>query len=430
MKRRSGLLVHSAAELVTLAGPHRARRRAEMEELGIIRDGAVACVGVEIVAVGETRDLRQRIATDPALAGVEWNELDASGRCVTPGLIDPHTHLPFAGSREGELGLRQGGAGYLEILASGGGILSTVAATRRASEEELVGAAAPWLDAMVRQGVTTIEAKSGYGLDRESELRQLRAIHRLDAEGPIEIVPTVLAAHAVPAEYAGRADAYLDEVAAPLAAEAAAEGLARFVDVFCERGVFDAQQSERVLTAGIAAGLRTRLHADELHASGGAQLAARIGAGSADHLAAVDEDGIRALAATDGATVATLLPITTLYLSHTDAPARALIEAGVPVAIGTDFNPGTSPSASLQLALCLARIRLRMTAAEAITAATINAAAALDESARLGSVEAGKQADLVVWDVPSDSLLTYWLGVPLARDVVKRGRVAWSARRS
>ena len=401
-----------------------------MEELSIIRDGAVACLGAEIVAVGETRDLRQRIAADPALAQVDWNELDASDRCVTPGLIDPHTHLPFAGSREGELTLRQRGAGYLEILAAGGGILSTVAATRRANEDELVLAARPWLDGMLRHGVTTIEAKSGYGLDRETELRQLRAIRRLDADGPIEIVPTLLAAHAVPPEYTGGADAYLDEIAAPLAADAAADGLARFVDVFCERGVFDAQQSQRVLAAGIDAGLRARLHADELHASGGAQLAARIGAASADHLSAVDEDGIRALAATDGATVAMLLPITTLYLSRPDGPARALIEAGVPIAIGTDFNPGTSPSPSLQLALCLARIRLRMTAAEALTAATINAAAALDEAARLGSVEAGKQADLVVWDVPSHSLLTYWMGVPLARDVVKRGHLAWSAHLS
>ena len=429
MRRRPGLLIHSAAELVTLAGPARARRGAEMEELGIIRDGAVACVGAEIVAVGETRDLRRRVAADPALADVEWSELDASGRCVTPGLIDPHTHLPFAGSREGELALRQRGADYLEILAGGGGILSTVAATRRAGEDELVAAARPWLDAMLRQGVTTIEAKSGYGLDRETELRQLRAIRRLDAEGPIEIVPTLLAAHAVPAEYRGRGDAYLDEVAAPLAAEAATAGLARFVDVFCERGVFDAQQSERVLRVGMAAGLRARLHADELHASGGAQLAARTGAASADHLGAVDEDGIRALAATDAAPVATLLPITTLYLSRPDAPARALIEAGVPVAIGTDFNPGTSPSPSLQLALCLARIRLQMTPAEALTAATINAAAALDEASRLGSLDDGKQADLVIWDVPSHALLTYWIGVLLARDVVKRGRVAWSARR-
>ena len=417
----AGLLLHSASELVTLKGPQRARRGDEMGQLAIVTDGAVACRDGELVAVGRTDDVRARLAAEPELAETTWDELDCTGRCVTPGLIDPHTHLPFAGSREGELTLRHRGASYLEILASGGGILSTVAATRAASEDELLEAARPWLTVMLASGVTTIEAKSGYGLEHDTELRQLRALRRLTEEGPMEIVPTLLAAHAVPGDFAGRADAFIDEVAVPLAAEAARDGLARFVDAFCEGGVFTPDQCRRALAAGVGAGLLPRLHADELAPSGGARLAADVGALSADHLGAIDEDGIAALAATDGTTVATLLPATSLYLSCPEAPARTLIEAGIPVAIGTDFNPGTSPSPSLPLALSLARIRLKMTAAEVLTAATINAAASLGVVDRVGSIEVGKQADLVVWDVPRFEQIPYWIGAPRVEHVVRRG---------
>ena len=394
-----------------------------------VTDGAVACLQGRIVAVGRTSDVRRQLREDPALRHATWSETDATGACVTPGLIDPHTHLPFAGSRENELSLRQRGAGYLEILAAGGGILSTVSATRAASEDDLAAAAGPWLAAMLAAGVTTIEAKSGYGLEPETELRQLRVIRRLSDDGPIELIPTLLAAHAVPPEFADRsrpAEAYIDEVAVPLAAAAAREQLARHVDAFCERGVFDPDQSRRALAAGVAAGLRPRLHADELAPSGGAVLAVEMGAASADHLGAVDDAGIAALASANGGTVATVLPITSLYLSCPEAPARRLIDAGVPVAIGTDFNPGTSPSPSLPLALSLARIRLRMTAAEVLTAATTNAAAALGEADRLDTLEIGKQADLVVWDVPRYEQIPYWIGAPLVRHVVKRGRVVFT----
>ena len=420
-----GLLVHSAAQLATLVGPPGARRGPEASDLAIVRSGAVASVDGRIVAVGSTNDVREQLRDDPALREVKWQELDASGRCVTPGLIDPHTHLVFAGSREGELTMRQRGASYLEILAGGGGILSTVAATRAASEDELTANARGWLAAMLANGVTTIEAKSGYGLDPETELRQLRVLKRLADERPMEVVPTLLAAHAVPPQFAHRPDDYIDGVAAPLAAEAARRGLARFVDAFCERGVFTVEQSRRALAAGIAAGLSPRLHADELAPSGGALLAAELGTLSADHLGAIDEEGIDALAATNGATVATLLPVTSFYLSCPEAPARRLVDAGVPVAIGTDFNPGTSPSPSLLLAVALARIRLRLTPAEALTAVTMNAAAAIGEQHRLGSLEAGKQADLVVWDVPRHDQIAYWIGAPLAQKVVKRGRIAY-----
>ncbi|MFN2484471.1 MAG: imidazolonepropionase [Candidatus Limnocylindria bacterium] len=423
---RRGLLIHSSSELVTVAESRRPRGGGEAADLRVIQDGAVACMDGAITAVGATRDVRSRLATDRALADVAWDEVDCTRRCVTPGLVDAHTHLPFAGSRETELTLRQRGATYLDILAGGGGILSTVAATRAASEAELGEAARAWLDMMLADGVTTIEAKSGYGLEADSELRQLRVLRHLSDEGPIEIVPTLLAAHATPAEYDGRPDAYVDELAVPLAGEAARAGLARFVDAFCEEGVFTAEQSRRAVAAGVAAGLVPRLHADELRPSGGAQLAAEIGAASADHLGAVDEAGIRALAAADGATVATLLPVTSLYLGLEDAPARTLIEAGVPVAIGTDFNPGTSPSPSLALAMSLARIRLRMTAEEVLMATTINAAAALRMADRIGSLEAGKQADLVVWRVPRAEQIPYWIGAPLVDRVVKRGKVVFA----
>ena len=400
-----------------------------MESLAILPDGAVACLDGKIVAAGPTGDVRARLRDDPALGGAEWQEIDCSGRSVTPGLVDPHTHLPFAGSREGELSLRQRGASYLETLAAGGGILSTVAATRAASEADLVATARPWLTAMLAGGVTTIEAKSGYGLERDTELRQLRALRTLADQGPIEIVPTLLAAHAVPGEYAGRVDAYVDEVCVPLAAEAARAGLARFVDAFCEAGVFTVEQSRRALRAGAESGLVPRLHADELAPSGGAKLAAELRAASADHLGAVDDDGIGALANADGATAATLLPTTSLYLGLPEAPARRLIEAGVPVAIGSDFNPGTAPSPSLLLAMSLARVRLGLTAAEALTAVTINAAAALRLADRLGSLEVGKQADLVVWSVPRVEQIPYWIGAPLVERVVKRGVTVHEAGR-
>ena len=290
------------------------------------------------------------------------------GGSVTPGLVDPHTHLLFGGSREGELVLRQQGAAYLDILAAGGGILSTVAATRAATAEELLAHGRRWLDEMLAHGVTTIEAKSGYGLDLETEIRLLDTAFRLGAEGPIDIVPTFLGAHAVAPEYRARPDgteAYVRSVIEEQLPGIAAHGRARFCDVFCEDGVFSADQSRRILTAAAGYGMGVRLHADELAPSGGAELAVELGAASADHLATPSDAGIDALAAaaeTDAPVVATLLPVTTWFLMKDHhAPARTFIERGVPVAIGTDFNPGTSPTASLPLAMTAACVGLRMT---------------------------------------------------------------------
>ncbi len=358
--------------------------------------------------------------------------IDAAGGTVTPGLIDAHTHLAFAGTREGELRLRQEGAGYLGILAAGGGILSTVERTREATSGALLDQGRRWSGEMLRHGVTTAEVKSGYGLDLETELRLLDVYRQLDAEGPLELVPTFLGAHAVPREFTGRVDGYVEDLVARQLPAVAEQGIARFCDVFCERGVFDVERSRRVLRAGQAHGLAARLHADELHDSGGAGLAAEIGAVSADHLAAISEEGIDALgrAAEEGhAVVATLLPATTFYLmAQRHAPARALVDRGVPVALGTDFNPGTSPGPNLQVAMSMATILLRLSATEALVAATINAAHAVGLGGTHGALEEGRAGDLVVWDVPRHELITYWLGAELVRDVVKSGRHVHQAR--
>lgn len=428
---RPGLLVTGAAELVTLAGG--LRRGPTQDDVAALAGGAVACWEGRILDAGPEDQVRAAIDA-AGLSPDDFEPLEAAGATVTPGLVDPHTHLLFAGTREAELRLRQRGAGYLEILAAGGGILSTVARTRAASEGELLVHGRRWLGTMLRHGTTTVEAKSGYGLDTATELRLLAVADQLGREGPVEVLPTFLGAHAVPPEYRDRPDATEAYVAAVLGEQlpaVAAQGVARFVDVFCERGVFSAEQSQRILEAGRAAGLAPRLHADELAPSGGAELAAEMGALSADHLAAPSEAGVDALAEAAEAgrpVVAVLLPATTLFLMKDhDAPARRFVERGVPVALGSDFNPGTSPTSDLRLVLSLACLRLRLSPSEALAATTVNAAYALGLGETHGSLEAGRQADLVVWDVPSQELLGYWLGADLVRAVVKRGQVVHRA---
>ncbi|HEU4920396.1 MAG TPA: imidazolonepropionase [Candidatus Limnocylindrales bacterium] len=426
-----GLLVVGAAEVVTMAGGlHRGSSQADVGRLAGPDGGPVVAVwDGRILAVGARADVERQVEGE----GFPLNRfarLDARGGTVTPGLVDPHTHLLFAGSREGELELRQRGAGYMEILAAGGGILSTVAATRAASEDELAAHGRRWLDVMLANGTTTVEAKSGYGLDLATELRLLQVAYDLGREGPIDVLPTFLGAHAVPPEFRDRPDgteAYVTHVVEEQLPGVAAQGRARFCDVFCEEGAFSAAQSRRILEAARAFGMAPRLHADELVPSGGAELAAEIGAVSADHLAAPSPTGIAALAAAasaDRPVVATLLPATTWFLMKpTHAPARTFIEHGIPVAIGTDFNPGTSPTPSLPLAMTLACLELGMTPDEALVAATVNSAHALGLGSQVGSLERDRVADLVVWAVPSSRQIPYWPAGDLVRTVVKRGRI-------
>lgn len=433
-----GLLVVGASEVATLVGGVRAGadqgdvgRLTAAEAGGVDAPGApvVACWEGRIFAVGARSMVEAALEAEGYPLG-RFARLDARGGAVTPGLVDPHTHLLFAGSREGELELRQRGASYLEILASGGGILSTVAATREASAEDLHAHGRRWLDEMLGHGVTTVEAKSGYGLDLETEIRLLDVAYRLGREGPVDVVPTFLGAHAVPLEFRARpagVEAYVRSVIEDQLPGVAAHGRARFCDVFCEEGVFTADQSRRVLTAASGYGMMPRLHADELAPSGGAELAAELGVASADHLATPSEAGIDAMAtaaAGGNPVVATLLPHTTWFLMKDHhAPARTFIERGVPVAIGTDFNPGTSPTASLPLAMTAACINLRMSPDEVLSAVTINAARALLLDEEIGSLESGKVADLVIWRVPTTLQIPYWPAADLVRTVVKRGRV-------
>lgn len=413
----SELLIDNIGEVATPLGSESRSGAAQ----GTIRRSTGAVVLVRdgrIAWVGDRDGLARELGELPGC-----RRLDACGGTVIPGLVDPHTHLPWAGSREEEFAQRLAGRTYQEIAALGGGILSTVRATREASEDELAAAVSVRLDQMLRWGTTTAEAKSGYGLNLEDELKQLRAIDRATREHAVDLVPTLLAAHEVPPEHRQSREAYLDLICSEIIPETAAAGLARFCDVFCEQGVFSAEESRRVLTCGREHGLLPRLHADEFVDSGGAELAAELGALSADHLIAVSELGIERLA-TSGVT-AVLLPGTSFFLmKHHYAPARKLIESGVPVALATDCNPGSSHTESLPMIFVLAVFELGLTIEEALTAATLNAACCLGLGDEIGSIEAGKRADLVLLDSPNLLHLAYHYGINPVRMVIKDGEVA------
>ncbi len=354
--------------------------------------------------------------------------LDADGGCVVPGLIDCHTHTVFAGSREREFVQRIEGKSYAEIAESGGGIKVTVEAVRRASADELVALALPRLERMLKHGVTTVEIKSGYGLSVEHELKMLGAIRRLNELQPVEVVGTYLAAHTIPHEFRGNADGYLDAVLdEDVLARIRDERLAEFCDVFCDRAAFDVSQARRVLTTARRFGLRPRLHADQIMQIGATVLAGEVGAVSADHLETVHDEGIESLK--KAGSIAVLLPGCSFYLGVAQAPARQLIEADLPLALATDYNPGSAMIESLPLVMAIACTQMRMTPTEALVAATANAAAALDRQNRLGGIKIGMQADLVLLDVPNHLRWCYEPGRNCVRTVIKAGRVVHSQDR-
>jgi imidazolonepropionase len=406
-------LIRHVRQLVTCAGPA-PRRGPAQREIAIVADGTLAWDGEAIAYAGPDADV------PPSLASRAERTIDGSRYSAVPGFVDAHTHAMFAGDRRDELRRRLAGATYAEIAGSGGGIVSTVKATRAASETDLVTATRSRLREMLACGTTTVEVKSGYGLDVETELRMLRAIRRLSAEEPIDIAATFMGAHEIPIEYRDRRAEYERLVIEQMLPTIAREKLAEWCDVFCEHGVFTPDESRRILQAGQAHGLKPRIHADELAVSGGSQVAADVGARSADHLIFVDEAGIRALR--DAGVVATLLPNAAFYLKlGRFAPARALIDRGVPVAIATDVNPGGGFSPSMPFAMTLACFAMGLTFEEALVAATINGAYALDRHETVGSLEPGKRMDCVL--VSGDAIDLIRMGAPSIAAVVKRGRV-------
>ena len=417
------LLVVGAREIATMAGPPGPpgpRRGAALGELGKIAGGAVAVRGGRILEAGPQDVVLRKYPAGPATQVV-----DAGGGVVTPGLVDAHTHLVFAGSREGEFPRKLRGVSYLDIQRAGGGITSTVRATRRASPEDLGDLVLSRLRRMLREGTTTVEVKSGYALTLEGEIEALRVVAGLAGRQPVRLVPTLMGAHLVPPEYAGDHRGYVEMLNRELTPAVAARGLARFCDVFCEEDAFTLEESRSILETAKEWGLAPKIHADELSPSGGAELAVEVGAVSADHLLCVGEAGIAALAASP--TIAVLLPGTSFSLmSDKHAPARRLVEAGVAVALASDFNPGSSPVDSMVTVMALACRLLRLTPAEALVAATVNAACAVGMGGEAGSLEAGKAADMVVFDAPSAEYIPYHMGANLVEKVIVGGRLAYS----
>jgi imidazolonepropionase len=407
-------LIHNTSEVLTCAGPAPRIGRGQAEA-GSIGRALIAARDGAIVFVGREEDWRREGTAAPGAVAV-----DARGGAVVPGLVDAHTHVIFAGDRRDELRRRLSGATYAQIAANGGGIVSTVRATRDASAADLAAATRARLDEMLRCGTTTCEAKSGYGLTTESELKTLRVLRDLDKSHPIDISPTFMGAHEVPLEYRDRRREYVEIIVTEMIPAVARERLAEWCDVFCEAGVFTPDESREILEAARGAGMRLRIHADELGPSGGSRVAAMCHVRSADHLIFVDDEGTKAMA--KAGVVATLLPIASFYLKlGRFAPARALIDHGVAVALATDINPGAGYSPSMPFAMALACFSMGLTFEEALVAATINAAYSLDRHDRVGSLEVGKQMDAVVVDGPAVDLLR--VGATTITAVVKRGQV-------
>ncbi|MFO7951387.1 MAG: imidazolonepropionase [Bacillota bacterium] len=416
MKQPADFLVKNASQLLTMAGPERPRKGEEMEDLGQVEQGAVAAWDGNIVAVGETAEVLEQIELVPYA-----EVIDAWGKVVMPCMADPHTHLVYGGSREEEFEQRIKGADYLEILEKGGGILSTVKATRDTSFKELVHSGRRRLTHFLRCGVGSLEVKSGYGLNLESEVKQLKAARYIHETSPADMTFTFLGAHAFPPEYRQEKEKYVDLVTETMLPKIAKEGLAQFCDVFCEEKIFSIDQSRRVLEAGKKYNLKPKLHADEIVPFGGAELAAEVGAVSADHLLQISPTGIDRMA--EKQVIGVLLPGTAFFLMKNEyAPARDMIEAGVPIALSTDCNPGSSPTEAIHLIMSLACLQMKMTPAEVLTATTINATYAMGVGNLSGSLEKGKQADLLIVTAPNHKYIPYNYGINMVDRVYKRGQ--------
>jgi imidazolonepropionase len=417
MTQKADLLIHSASQLLTLASPDGPQRGAAMGDLGLIEDGAVALRDGRVLMAGPTASVRAQVESA--------QEIDASGQVVMPGFVDPHTHVVFAGQRAGEFEQRIAGATYMDIMAAGGGIMSTVRATRQATVDDLVAQTLPRLDAMLAHGTTAVEAKTGYGLNVADEHKMLEAIRRLNAVHPVDLVPTFLGAHAIPTEYHGRADAFTDLVVKemlPAFAPSAKEMPPLFCDVFCEQGAFSLAQSRRILERARELGFGLKIHADEFKPLGGTALAVELGAVSADHLVCTPPQEIEALGRSQ--TIAVALPGTPFGLGqHEYTPARAIIEAGGALALATDLNPGTCYCESMPFMIALACRYMRLSPAEGIAAATVNSAHAVALGKVVGSLEPGKQADILILGVPTCQHLGYRFGSNLVDKVIKRGQV-------
>ena len=411
------LVIINANELVTLDSKYGSPRTGSaMSNLAIIKNGAIAIYKEDIIFVGDTYEL---------LKICDLNEvpyvIDAEGKLVTPGFVDPHTHIIFDGSRENELEMKLTGKTYLEILETGGGILKTVRATRKASLEKLIQNGIKILDKMMQYGTTTVEVKSGYGLTVEDEIKSLRTARELNKIHPIDIIPTFLGAHAIPPEFRDNPDGYVDLIVKKMLPRIAEENLAEFCDVFCEQGIFTVDQTRKIIQAAKKMGLKPQVHIDEIYDTNGASLAVEIGAIQTGHLLKSNDDGLKEMA--KAKTIATLLPGTPFCLMLQDyAPARKMIEMEIPIALATDLNPNCWTESMLMI-IALSCYNMKMKPAEALTAATLNAACAIQRQDRIGSLEVGKKADIIIFDIPNHDFLAYQFGVNLVNKVIKNGKI-------
>ncbi|MDR7857307.1 imidazolonepropionase [Tissierella sp.] len=416
---KATLVIKDIDNLITLKGENKPRIKETLKDIGIIKNGIIALNGEKIIYIGEGA-LPSNIMMDE-----DTIVLDGKGKTVTPGLVDSHTHVVHGGSRENELAMKLKGVPYLDILAAGGGIHSTVKSTRTATFEELYNQANKSLNIMLEFGVTTVEAKSGYGIDDfDTELKQLEVANQLNKDHPIDIVSTFMAAHAIPKEYKENSDEFVDIIIEDMIPEVSKRNLAKFCDVFCEEGVFTIDQSRRILLAAREYGMGAKLHADEIEPLGGAELAAEVGCITADHLIAASDAGITQMA--EKGVIANLLPGTSFNLQTGKfARAKKMIEEGVPIALSTDYNPGSCPTENLQLIMSFAALIYKLTPEEVITAVTINGASALGLEKEIGSLELGKQGDIVIFDAPNLEYVLYHFGINHTDKVIKKGKIVY-----